>query len=234
MIAKFLVIVPTRGRPGNVRRLIAGLAETGTSVADFLFVVDDDDPETPEYLRLADVTEGHRFAVIHRMRLGGTLNFISAQHTSEYGAIGFMGDDHLPRTRGWDKEVLDALNQPGPRVVYGNDLLQGETLPTAVFMSSRIIRALGYMCPKGQLHLYHDNFWLELGRSLGGLVYLHDTVIEHIHPAAGKAEMDNGYLEANAPAVDRVDREAWLKYRGDLGPDGFTTAVDRVRGSYHA
>lgn len=233
MSDRFLVIVPTRGRPGNVRRLTAGLAETGTSVADFLFVVDDDDPTTPEYLALAD-SGPHRFAVVHRMRLGGTLNFIAAQHLDEYAAIGFMGDDHLPRTAGWDTSILEALDAPGPRVVYGNDLLQGANLPTAVFLHSAIIRALGYMCPPRQLHLFLDDFWKALGEQLGGLVYLPDVIIEHLHPVAQKAIWDERYAEVNSQETTESDRDAWLRYWADPGPDGFGAALGRVREAYGA
>jgi hypothetical protein len=238
MIDRFLVIVPTRGRPDNVRRLVAGLAETRTSAADFVFVVDDDDPEAMAYMRLADELLGipngnrHRMAVVHRMRLGGTLNFIARLEADGYPAIGFMGDDHLPKTPEWDRYIATALEADGPRVVYGNDLLQGAALPTAVFMSTPVIQALGYMVPPGMVHLYLDNFWLELGRQTGGLVYLSEVIIEHLHPAAGKADMDDRYREVNATAVDHADRAHWLQYQSDPGPDGFGFAVEKVKEAY--
>lgn len=226
MSERILVIVPTRGRPDNIARLEAGLKDTATTVADFLYVVDDDDPEAMRYLNMGL----NRVAVIHRLRLGGTLNFISRQYLDKYEHIGFMGDDHLPRTVGWDLHVLAALTSDRPRVVYGNDLLQGPALPTAVFMHSKIISILSYMVPPEMIHLYIDNFWKELGELLGGLVYLPDVVIEHLHPAAGKAAMDERYREVNAASVDISDRETWLKYRSQhLGESA--EAVLRAYGS---
>lgn len=224
---KMLVIVPTRGRPENAARLEKKRQETSaTTSVDFLFVVDDDDPKCMDYCRLGLSS----LAIIHRQRLGPTLNMMALEHLDDYDALGFMGDDHLPQTPAWDALVLQALSLAAPpadlpRVVYGNDLLQGANLPTAVFMDARIIRTLGYMVPPGMIHLYLDNYWKVLGERLGTLVYLDHVVIEHIHPAAGKAPMDDGYREANAPAVDSADRAFWLAFESDGRLDAAVAAV---------
>lgn len=229
MIPRMLVIVPTRGRPENVVRLEQAIKDTRTTRADFLYVVDHDDPKAEEYVRMGL----NRLIVIHeRLRLGGTLNWAARKYADLYDAIGFMGDDHLPRTPFWDLRVLDALDVEtgqAPRVVYGNDLLQGANLPTAVFMHSRIIQALGYMVPPGMIHLYLDNFWKELGQSLNGLVYLPDVVIEHMHPVAGKADWDDRYAEVNAPDMDLGDKAKFQEYK-ESGV--FASALDRVRREY--
>jgi hypothetical protein len=224
-----LVVVPTRGRPQNVARLEQALKDTRTSVADFLYVADNDDPSAMDYARM----DLERLSIIPRKRLVGSLNFIVPRYTDQYDAIGFMGDDHLPVTRNWDLDVLGQVVGPMhrgfPRVVYGNDLIQGPVLPTAVFMSSRIVKALGWFAPPCLVHLYADNFWLALGEELGELSYLPDTVIQHLHPAGGTAPWDERYAEVNAPAVDVADREAWLKFRAD---GSFDAAVKRVREEY--
>lgn len=229
MITRMLVIVPTRGRPENVVRLEQALKDTRTTRADFLYVVDDDDPKAIEYARLGL----NRLSILdHRLRLGGTLNWAAWKYVEIYDAIGFMGDDHLPRTEFWDLRILEALDTGAgrdPRVVYGNDLLQGENLPTAVFLHSKIIQALGYMVPPGMIHLYLDNFWKELGQSLNGLVYLPDVVIEHMHPAAGKADWDARYEEVNARDVDLSDRIAFHQYKEN---GWFAAALGRVRDRY--
>lgn len=228
------VIVPTRGRPQNVHRLEEaryGTQEVDLTRVPFVYVVDDDDPKVMDYARLADsFGPGSRLDIVHRRRLGPTLNDASARYLLEYNAIGFMGDDHLPSTRGWDSVILNALGDDQPNIVYGNDLLQGPNLPTAVFMPSKVIHAVGFMCPPNQVHLYLDNFWKMLGTALDTLTYLPGVIIEHVHPAAGKAEMDAGYQEANAPAQDQADKTAWLRFLDD--PTGFGAAVDRVRQAY--
>jgi len=226
------VLVPTRGRPRNAARLQQAFTDTGSLNAALIFVVDADDPELPGYRERAGVGEIAHLTV-HDGE-GGTgmsaaLNHAAGRFAGEYSALGFMGDDHLPRTAGWDAHVLGALAGPGPAVVYCDDLLQGEALPTAAFMPSRLVRALGFMAPPVLRHLYVDNFWQELGQRLGGLRYLPDVVVEHLHPAAGKAAMDERYAAVNAPDADAADRRAWLDFRDGTGLAG---ALRRVRAEY--
>ena len=51
----------------------------------------------------------------------------------------------------------------------------------------------------GCIHLFFDNFVKQLGLDLEYLKYLPDVIIEHLHPVAGKAEMDEGYARVNQP-----------------------------------
>lgn len=223
------VIVPTRGRPGNAARLATAFRETTTLGAVPVFVVDQDDPLRHEYER--DLRAGHlpRLLVADGASNGmvRALNWAAARYTELYDVLGFMGDDHMPRTHGWDARMAAACDSPLPRLAYGNDLFQGKALPTAVFMQSRLIKAMGMMAPYNFKHLYVDNFWLELGARLDGISYLDDVVIEHIHPAAGKAQMDDGYRRVNAPAVDQSDRTEWLAFRDSGQLDALVAQVRR-------
>jgi hypothetical protein len=148
-----------------------------------------------------------------RLRLGPTLHKASAGFASRYPMLGFMGDDHRPRTPGWDAAYVEALTEMGTGIVYGDDLLQGERIPTQVAMTSDIVEAMGGMAPGGLVHMYLDDLWKAVGERLGCLRYLPDVVVEHLHPAAGKARWDDRYAEVNAPEVyadGRARLDAWL------------------------
>jgi len=230
--ATLAVIVPTRGRPENAARLAAAFRETTTLDAVAVFVADRDDPELEGYLRLQEEREIPRMLVYDSTGGRGLcrpLNFAARRYATIYEYVGFMGDDHLPRTHGWDEQMAGELDSLEPRIAYGNDLLQGANLPTAVFMQSRMIRALGCMAPSVMRHLYLDNFWKELGEQTGGLRYRDDVVIEHLHPVAGKAEWDDRYRVVNAPQADQDDRIAWQVYRNG---EGFESALRAVREEY--
>lgn len=227
-----VVLVPTRGRPQNAARLAEGWVKADTLNAHLMFVTDNDDPEQTAYRTLLD--EG----VIHGLitfdnRTGegmvGPLNRAVEVLRDAYYYVGFMGDDHMPQTMGWEDRVIEALDTGSPSVVYGNDLFQGRALPTAAFMPSRVLKAMGWMAPPVLRHLYVDNFWKELGEALGTLTYLEDVVIEHLHPAAGKTAMDERYRLVNAPAVDSADRNAWLDFRNGYG---FAGALHAIREEY--
>ncbi len=61
-------------------------------------------------------------------------------------------------------------------------------------------------------HLYADNFWLELGNRLNKITYLDDVLIEHMHPAAGKATQDAGYEFSSNYNLHMQDKKIFEKY----------------------
>lgn len=202
------MIVPSRGRPENIKRLIKAFAETITIGTKLIVVVDIDDPVAVDYMKVMDAANEWSFASLYvqsaASSLGPILNYTANQYAPFANFIGFMGDDHLPRTVGWDGRLCARLGAKAG-VAYGNDLFQGENLPTAVVLSARIIGALGYMVPPLLRHMYLDNFWKQLGEDLDHLVYMPDVIIEHIHPFAGKAEMDDGYKRVNTQSMYNED-----------------------------
>lgn len=211
------VIVPSKGRPLNAARLIEAVDQTaGDELQDLVIAIDRDEPLEAEY-RAAVPRDGDTTAWAwvrvrklraEPQRMGPVLNVAASTWVECSDYVGFMGDDHLPRTPGWDLELVTALNgRPG--VAYGNDLHQGERLPTACVISSDIVRALGYMCPPAQMHLYLDDFWRRLGLLVGNLAYASDVVIEHLHPNAGKARWDEGYAATNNADQYNADRVAY-------------------------
>lgn len=124
-------------------------------------------------------------------------------------AVLFLGDDHLPRTLGWDVILLDEL-QKHP-LVYGDDLLKGRALSSHVAMRPDVIRTLGWMAPPTFEHLYADNCWMDLGAH-----YLGDNevIFEHMHPLAGKADWDWQYEDANREERrirDLAEYERWKR-----------------------
>jgi len=127
--------------------------------------------------------------------------------------LGFIGDDNRFRTAGWDKRVVEVLEAYGGGFAYGNDLGRN-TIPSHVFVSGRIVRALGWFGLPGAHHLSLDNTWGVLGEGADCLYFIRDMIIEHLHPIYGKGEMDDSYRETNAKSTydhDRLVYERWLR-----------------------
>lgn len=222
MADDLLVIIPTRGRPHAIPEIMAAWDETGAT-ADVLFCVDKDDPELAAYKQQAKALaadERVRFVFWARKRLCGTLNQAAVKNAPNYRFLAFMGDDHRPRPAGrpWDERFRECLSG-GPGIVYGNDLLQGEAMATAVAMTSDIVTTLGYMVPPQFEHLCVDLVWVDWGNGMQRITYLHDVVIEHLHPAAGKADVDAGYEEVNSSEQVAKDGAAYYAYRDEGGLD---------------
>lgn len=209
-----LVILPSRSRPDNVKRGVDALLEH-SRISDVIVAIDEDQSDL--YPRLDGVT----YEVNPRLRMNGTLNLVANKYADKYETIYFLGDDHLVKTPGWDELLYAPIKARGYGLSYGNDLLQGQKLATAIMMSANIVRTLGFMAPPKLIHLYMDNFWMSLGQALDCLTYVREAVIEHMHYLAGKAQADEQYLDVNSQEMYRKDQESFIDYmqgqlKGDL------------------
>ena len=203
-----LVLCPTRGRPHEAKEAYDAFVATkelpGTRI---IFAIDDDDPLAVEYDHdtptLLQRSPGN---MVHALNMAAAW---AIEHL-EPDYLGFIGDDHRFRTKGWDRYMLEALEAKGGGLAYGNDLFwaKGE-IPTQIFMSASIVGALGWMGLPTCTHLYIDNAWRKIGEELQCLYYMPDIVIEHMHPAAGKGGWDEGHLRVNTEAMYSHDREAF-------------------------
>lgn len=214
------IIVPTRGRPQNVDRLVEWWHDTCLEETELIFCVGIDDPSYQKYLDKFNSHKGLRnlewMSKTSNYSLVSTLNYAAITtamrlcHPPTF--IGFMGDDHVPRTYGWDAQIIDSLEHNQIGISYGNDMIQSQNLPTAVFMSAAIVNRLGYMCPPTLEHLYIDNVWKAWGEALGILSYLPETIIEHMHPIARKVDWDAQYERVNAGEQYARDKIAYDSY----------------------
>jgi hypothetical protein len=222
-----LILCPSRGRPGNAARLAAAIRDTATGPVELVFLIDDDDPCLGEYRAALPAGRGTHIEVEERRQIGHTLNWAVRWRAHTVMHVGFLGDDHVPRTEGWDEALTGAVDQMGGGFAYGDDLIMGAGLPTAIVMSSDIPRTLGCMVPGGLGHLFFDNAWKDLGEQTGHLAYRPDVVIEHMHPLAGKAPRDLVYDEGNSAERWAADEEAYKRWRQvDMARDvGWLRAV---------
>lgn len=183
-----IVLCPSRGRPERARAAMESARDTASDPSSYryLVLVDWDDPTFAGY-----VDQGLDIMGVEAGGYVSALNQAALVYADTEDIIGAYQDDLLFRTPGWDDRVRETLATPG--IAYGDDLLQGEWHPTAIFMSTAIIRALGWIALPTLRHQWADDVWKALGNAAGCLRFMPDVVIEHLHPAAHKAPMDAGY-----------------------------------------
>lgn len=211
---KSVFIVPTRGRPQNAERLLKAWDETG-AVADLYFVCDIDDWALRDYEKIPNINiiTNHVTATGSAAPLNmAAMMLLNDSQYDHYDFFGFMGDDHLPKTQFWDYRLRLLFPMDKNGIAYGNDLLQGQNLPTAALLSRGIVQTLKGMTQPGTKHLYFDNFWKQLGTDIQGLYYDHSIIIEHMHPLARKAAMDDHYARVNSREYYDHDREVYEAY----------------------
>jgi hypothetical protein len=225
LIDKIAFIVPTRGRPGNVAGLSVAFDQTSFGYADLHFVVDGDHPEEHDYTRASG-----RHSVHYQpwRGLSGTLNTASVHFAKAYRYVGFMGDDHRPRTHGFDASLYGALRRMGDHAVaYGPDgqadyshIMTGPVTEEASHvpmtwwvMDSQTIRLLGQHVPYVLSHTCVDDYVWQLGYQSETLTYVSGALVEHLHPVWGKAKTDESYELSSEHNNRLADHRKWAEYQ---------------------
>jgi hypothetical protein len=222
-VPELLIIIPTRGRPENAARVIEAWEATNAfEVASLLFAIDEDDPHKDEYLETILPTgpaapyrhDKVALTMRERVPMAPRTNLEAALFADQFYALGSAGDDHLPETPGWAHTYLAELKALGSGIVYGDDGFQHASLCTEWAMTSDIVRKLdGRLIPAPVDHLYADNSVMELGKVSGMIRYLPHVKITHMHPAAGRAQGDEGYDRVNARTQYAADGEKFKTWR---------------------
>lgn len=235
-LGRLAVIVPTRGRPENICKVITAWDETQAwECADLILAVDADDPECDTYRSLvrgaADRPQVTIYSIPEWRPLVSKLNS-AANAVAEgrrYSAIAFAGDDHLPRTKRWAEMYLAALRELGTGMVYGDDGYQGAKLSTEWAVTADAVRALGRMVPAPVDHLYCDNAMMDLFGGAGALRHLPEVRIEHMHPAAGKAKSDEQYDKVNSREQYAGDRRKYEIWKNTQGPSRLSSQIEIIK-----
>jgi len=218
-MADLAVITPSRGRPQQLAELELAIHTTTAGSVEIWVGLDNDDKA--DYWSVCRVVPAafrvHAYRG-ERRSLSAWTNHLAQQAIDSPDPpryLASLGDDHRPRGD-WNLKLIEAIEAMpgGVGIAYGNDLLQGPDLPTAWVVSADLVRAVGWMMLPTCAHMYVDNAVLELGRAAGCIAYRPDVVIEHLHPAAGKAAWDDSYRASNAAARHQADRQAFDAWRG--------------------
>jgi hypothetical protein len=116
----------------------------------------------------------------------GPFNYFFQHYYADFYAM--LGDDSVPRTRGWDYAIAKAATPD--KVAYPNDGLGHCTCPA---VGGDLVREMGWFTYPGIKQLYADTQWFSFARHRNILVYLSDVLVEHMHWSAGKSPYDDTY-----------------------------------------
>jgi hypothetical protein len=229
-MADLAVLVPTRERVDRFVAMADACHNLAAGTVEVVAYVDDDDPQLDQYRK--EMLGRGRLLVGPRLSLSAATNFAATWVLNPRNGdcprwLASMGDDHLPRTAGWDFTLAQECGEVG--WAYGDDQLQGGRLPTAWVQTANLARALGWVMLPACQHMYVDNAVAALGKAADAIRYVPQVVIEHLHPIARKAAVDATYLATNTNqqyARDQAAYRAWLA-------DGLDRAVERVRQLQH-
>jgi len=205
------VLVPTRGRPHNMRRMVDSGRATADGRVEYVFYIDDDDTPSRDmaitlHNEAADVfwTHGPRGA-LNLSQLWNECQQIATEEIYQHSC-----DETVYRTPGWDTAVAEAFENEFPDgigLVYGRDGIHDENLATHGFITRKWVEAVGYFVPPYFSSDYNDLWLHEVAGAVGRRWFLPDVFTEHMHPAVGKGPLDQTHQERLARhGQDNVDQ----------------------------
>jgi hypothetical protein len=205
------ILVPSRGRPASVTRLVQACAAMSTLDYQLCFAFDHDDPELAD--GVAAAKRGSRSYLWQgpRQGLAAWTNTMWRDLEGEFRLFASIGDDHEPLTRGWDEQMSQVLDDRGGGFAYCDNGHPDPNWPEMCVISAPILSALGWMAEPSMLHYCIDVVWRDLGEAADCLYYLPGVVLEHHHWAFGgprAGARDDTYWEAAERGRDDVRAHA--------------------------
>lgn len=212
------LLVPSRGRPERFAAMRHSAEVTAEGPIEFCVRLDRDDPRWHEYdLRDCLTLVGDRGVLSQAWN--------DAAELAAGDLLMLAADDLIFRTTGWDTAVGEAVPPDGIGLIYADDGFQHEQLATHPFLTRRWVSTVGTFVPP-YFRAGHNDTWLhDVARRIDRAIYLPDVHIEHMHPTAGKSDMDATYAEQFVHTADcerifmdtEVEREEWAeRLRGEM------------------
>ena len=189
------ILIPTRQRPRNVKRVIESALTTADepSKIEFVFYVDNDDKTFPKSV------VNKQIRVIYGQRVWISLISNILYTNSKGEIIMYGGDDIIFRSKSWDTVVRNQFTEVLDKIclVYTNDgVKQSQDIARHGFVHRRWFNVLGSAFPSGRV-VPIDLWCTDVARKLNRIRYIEDIIIEHNHyRQGGKAKNDPTYTHA--------------------------------------
>lgn len=182
---KILTICPTFNRPELCAQMLKSWHNTIGGDNTMVLGLDISDPSLSAYPK-----DANRVTCKANSTITEVINSIWASNHDKYDFFHIINDDVLFHTPSYDKKMAYILEGYGGGIAYGNDLFQGQALPTFPFISASLCTTLGWLQHPSLNRYCGDTVWASIGKECGCLYYLGEVIIEHLHKLAGKGNTD--------------------------------------------
>lgn len=209
-----MILLPTKGRPHNLKRYIDSYIKQGGSEPHCI-ILERNDPKLKEYIDLFHACDSNKLkdwiVRIYKDGKGAASHFnkVFAEFPNlEYYA--WIADDVVPETFEYDK-ILKAACLPDKVAVSDEGIDRTRThgtryFPVHPFVGGELIRKWGFITPPCLDHFYVDNWIYEAGEQ----VIVPDVKLSHWTFKNGKAEFDDTYK--NRPSSSE-EKQKYLKFK---------------------
>lgn len=210
------LLIPTRGRPQNIARLVESVVQTAASDGwEIVWCADEDDLPTIEAIRALD-PEHHQLLI--GLRAIPSVRWNEAWVHARGDIFGLFGDDCVWKAPGWDQMVEEAFRRYPDRLalVYGPDGFRNELHASHPFISRAWSELFGRVLVEHFGHDWSDTWLNDVAEACGRRHYIPEMWIQHMHPDDPNlgVEQDDIYRENRA----RTGRDEGAKTYATLAP----------------
>jgi hypothetical protein len=158
---------------------------------EHIFAVDADDEEAEVFLRFPSIIMDNN---------GGPVAAWNTAAKSSTGQILVQLSDDWKPFRGWDTAIVDAIGDTSaPAVLAVSDGHRKDDLLCMAILTRARYKHQGHLFHPEFFSMFSDNWFSHCAFRDGVVIDARDRItFEHVHPAFGKAEMDETYARSNA------------------------------------
>jgi hypothetical protein len=190
--AKISLLHATRGRPAQAWRSRMEWLRSATNPdsIEHIFAIDVDDVDSYPLTNARCVISTHN---------SGCVGAWNAAAQSCKGEILIQLSDDWKPFQGWDTAILSAIgNTEKESVLAVSDGYRKDNLLCMAILTRSRYKSQGYLFHPEFFSMFSDNWFSFNAFNDGVVIDARDSItFEHIHPAFGKAEMDETYSRSN-------------------------------------
>jgi hypothetical protein len=199
-------IIPSRSRSHRLKILVEA-CKACDMATKAMVMIDHDDPMYGGYVDVKLPPSWTYCVILERDPLSKLYNYIFECFPDE-GWYGFLADDVVPETKGFDHQLIEAAGRDG--LAFGNDGINGERHATHFVLGGDLVHSVGFLSLPGLYRVFIDTVWNDIARERGVFRYLPHVTLTHEHFSNRKGLMDETYRKPRW-AEDRATYEQWRK-----------------------
>lgn len=197
------IFIPTFNRPVNIKRVVDNIHVNTTGVYRIYFIVEKSDQPTIDAINVT----GEK--IIFNEGRGTYASCINIAHKQTDEMFFFCGADDLNFHPRWLEEALSRMTQGievvGTNDLYNPDVLKGTHATHYLVRRTYIKKYSGVIDEPNTVlydydHNYTDTEFIETAKARGCFMSCPASIVEHLHWAWGKAQMDETYQKGNRNA----------------------------------
>ena len=208
---KILWICPSRNRPERLERLLKSWQATTEGLSDIVVALDTDDHSNDHLIKafpdaIWEINDPVFGSFLH------LINAMALKYVDEYKYIGFMEDDIVFETPGYESRFIAKLQELGKTgIVHAKDGIDKRKFVSIPVVDTYIIKTLGWFAPPVLKSLWADNFWRAMATELSTYYKFEDVMIRHYHYSR-HAETEKDKISEIVDRNYNYDRDAFHKY----------------------